>query len=268
VFPFFALALVGYGAAGLLYLAFVGGGLRDRAATLARAALGVGFLAHTADVGARCVAGLHPAASAGEALSFAAWLTAGAYLVLAVRQRLPIVGAFVAPAVIALLLTARLAPAAHAPPVGSMGVLGRIHVSLATAGVALFALAAAVAALYLLQESQLKRRQIGGLGRRGPPLETLDALNRRCVGTGFLLFTVALVTGAAWVARLPRVDGDRWFAYAISVVTWLAFGGLVLARVTAGWRGRRAAWLTLFGFAGAMAVVALYLLRHNVVVGA
>ena len=42
----------------------------------------------------------------------------------------------------------------------------------------------------------------------------------------------------------------------------IAFGILLVARVGAGWRGRRAAWLTLGGFGGAMLVLATYFLRH------
>jgi len=35
----------------------------------------------------------------------------------------------------------------------------------------------------------------------------------------------------------------------------------LLARVGAGWRGKRAAWLTLGGFGGTLSVLLLYILR-------
>jgi ABC-type uncharacterized transport system permease subunit len=46
------------------------------------------------------------------------------------------------------------------------------------------------------------------------------------------------------------------------MATWIAFAGLLLARTTVGWQGRRAAWLTLAGFGGTLAVVVIYVVRH------
>src|SRR5262249_61652053 len=68
-----------YGLSCALYLAFLVAP-RDGLARLARVALVLGLLAHTADIGVRCVHGLHPVATAQEAVSFAAWLLVGAYL--------------------------------------------------------------------------------------------------------------------------------------------------------------------------------------------
>jgi ABC-type uncharacterized transport system permease subunit len=50
----------------------------------------------------------------------------------------------------------------------------------------------------------------------------------------------------------------------VAVASWAGFGALLVARVGAGWRGRRAAWLTLGGFSGALLVLLVYVLRHAV----
>src|SRR5262249_43236107 len=157
-------------------------------------------------------------------------------------RRLVVVGGFVAPVALVLLVLARLTPssgAAVAP--SSLGALGRIHITLSTAGLALFALAAAVAGIYLVSDAPLRPQKLGPLQQRGPALATLDAIGHRCVTVGFPVFTVAIVTGAIWVARLPHL-GMRP-EYSVSIVTWGAFAALLLARTTAGWQGRRAAWL-------------------------
>ena len=101
---------------------------------------------------------------------------------------------------------------------------------------------------------------------RGTPLETLDRLAHRCVSIGFPVFTLAIVTGAIWVARLGLLHGPGTLRpeYLIAVGTWIAFAVLIIARVGAGWRGRRAAWLTLGGFGGTALVVAAYFIRHAV----
>ena len=56
----------------------------------------------------------------------------------------------------------------------------------------------------------------------------------------------------------------HFYVLGIAVGTWIAFAVLIVARVGAGWRGRRAAWLTLGGFGGTALVVAAYFLRHAV----
>jgi len=83
------------------------------------------------------------------------------------------------------------------------------------------------------------------------------------VSIGFPVFTLALVTGAVWIARLGGLAASeaRRPEYLMAVAAWAAFGVLLLARVGAGWRGHRAAWLTLGGFAGLFAVLLLYVLR-------
>jgi ABC-type uncharacterized transport system permease subunit len=145
-----------------------------------------------------------------------------------------------------------------------MGTLGRAHILLATLGVAVFALAAVLALLYLVEDRQLKRKKFEKVMGRGTPLDTLDRLALRCVSVGFPVFTIAIVTGAMWIARLGVLQRPESIRpeYLFAVATWMAFGVLLIARVGAGWRGRRAAWLTLGGFASAMLVVVGYILRH------
>jgi len=66
-----------------------------------------------------------------------------------------------------------------------------------------------------------------------------------------------------WASRIPG-RGSLRAEYLISGFTWLVFALLILGRVTAGWRGRRAAWLTLLGFLATFAVLLLYVGRRAV----
>jgi ABC-type uncharacterized transport system permease subunit len=45
-------------------------------------------------------------------------------------------------------------------------------------------------------------------------------------------------------------------------VTWIFYAVLLIVRQTYGWRGRRAARLTLAGFAAALIVLLIYLVRR------
>lgn len=234
---------------------------RPSAARLGRALLGIGALVQFADIGARCVALQNPVSSTPEAVALVAFLVAAGYLAASFRYRLTAAGAFAVPAALILLVLARVVPAEPGAP--RMGALGRTHVFLATLGVAVFAMAAILALLYLVQERRLKRKQFSGTTAEAP-LALLDRLALRCVSVGFPIFTVALVTGAVWIARLGGIETveARRPEYLFAVAAWVAFGVLLLARVGAGWQGRRAAWLTLGGFGGTLFVLIAYILRY------
>jgi ABC-type transport system involved in cytochrome c biogenesis permease subunit len=114
-------------------------------------------------------------------------------------------------------------------------------------GYAVFAVAFCLSITYLLQERQLKTKRKGDLFRRLPSLETLDELNHRFVTWGFALFTLGLITGSflakeMWGALWSWEPVQIW-----SMVTWLLYAVLLQAR-TVGWRGRKAARLTILCF--------------------
>jgi ABC-type uncharacterized transport system permease subunit len=250
-----------YAIAAAIYLAYLLG-LRRSAETVGRSLLAIGVVLHLADIGVRCAQGTTPIASTPDAMSFVAFLIAAGYLATSFRYRIAAAGAFAVPAALALVVLARLAPAEADVP--RMGPLGQAHILLATLGVAVFALAAVLATLYLFQARQLKRKQLERAVGAGAPLETLDRLALRCVSIGFPVFTLAIVTGAIWIARLGLLQRPEALRpeYLFAFGAWVAFGVLLVARVGAGWRGRRAAWLTLGGFGGTMLVIAAYFLRH------
>jgi ABC-type uncharacterized transport system permease subunit len=257
-----AVSLVAYGVAVVLYLAFHAG-MRSALAAAGRIVLTSGWLIQTVDIGIRCVHLQHPASSTAEAMAFTAWMIVAGYLLASLRYRLEAAGAFAVPGALILLLLARVVPNDEAARSGS---LGNLHIFLATLGVAIFALAAVIEVLYLLQERRLKRRQLDRLRGGGAPLDTLDRLAARCVSVGFPVFTLALVTGAIWVARLGllKTGGAMRPEYLLALGSWVAFGTLLVARAGAGWQGRRAAWLTVGGFSGVLLVVVGYFIRSAV----
>jgi ABC-type uncharacterized transport system permease subunit len=255
------LVIAAYGLASALYLAYHAG-LRDRVARFARWTLVLAIGLQLVDIGAHCLRGQHPLSSTSEAATFVAWLLAIGYLLASLRVRLAAAGAFAVPAALVLVVLARVLP--DAPDLERLGNLAITHVLLSTVGEACFALAAVLAAVYLVRERQLKRKKFARLREDAAPLDTLDRLAARLVSFGFPVFTLAIVTGAVLVARLGllRHAGGVRFEYVLAVVSWLAFGVLLVARAGAGWQGRRAAYLTLGGFAGAMLVLVGYFLRH------
>ena len=256
--PAFWVAAVAYAAATALLFAVLAGGTRLR--TLALALVTVAFVAHGTDIGWRGTQHVHPAETVREALGFLAFIITGGYLLASTRYRLTLGGVVVMPVALVLLVLARLTPAGEAPE--NLSTLGRIHISLATIGVAVFAVASVLSAVYLVEDRALKRKKFGTLAleQGGAPLEPLDRLSHRLVWIGFPIFTVAMILGAVWTARLGESVGR--IEYALAAVTWIAFATLLVARQIYGWRGRRAAILTLEGFACALAVLVIYLIRR------
>ncbi len=257
--PAFWVALMLYGVAALGFLvAFLQS--KPGALRAARAVLVAAFVAHGVDLGWRGVEHVHPAASVREAVGLLAWIIAGGYLAASVRYRLDLAGAVLAPIVLGLLAAARLSPTGT--PQEDLSLLGRVHISLATVGVAVFALASALAAIYLLEERNLKRKKFDAVSFKNPDasLDTLDALSQRLVQAGFPVFTVAVVLGIVWVTQ--RGDSMTRPEYPVAIVTWMTYAALVAVRLGLGWRGRRTAWMSLGGFAAALCVLAIYFLRR------
>ena len=246
-----------YALAGLAYMGFLVGA-PPVVSRIARMSLLAAFLAHFAEIGSRGVAGLHPVSSLSEAIGFLAFLMVGSFLAAQLKRRLDAIGAFVSPAALVLLLVAYLSPDRGDTDTAGLGVLGRVHIGLSIVGVAIFALSSGLAIFYLVQERELKHHKMGRAVKRGAALETLDHLIHRTVQIGFPIFTVAMVSGAIWTAQ--RSQSFR-IEYPIAAIAWSAFAAVLIARHTAGWRGKKAALLTVVGFGAALVVLGIYVAR-------
>jgi ABC-type transport system involved in cytochrome c biogenesis permease subunit len=120
-----------------------------------------------------------------------------------------------------------------------------VHIATVLIGYAALVLASVGAIFYLIQERHLKRKEIALAGYRIPPLATLDQLITQSLNIGFLFTTVGTIAGIVWAF----VDqGTRWVMdpkIAFFLFTWAFFLALIFLRVSAGWRGRRLAWLAV-----------------------
>jgi cytochrome c-type biogenesis protein CcsB len=121
-----------------------------------------------------------------------------------------------------------------------------IHVSAAIISGGVFLLANAIAAAYLYLDSMESKGERTAWAKRLPSLESLDQLSYRLVAFVFPLWTFSVIAGAIWAesawGRYWGWDPKETWAF----ITWVAYAAYLHARVTIGWRGRRAAWLCLF----------------------
>ncbi len=215
-------------------------------------ALALGFAFHTAAILAHFSdTGLLPVTSFGEGLSFFGWMIVGSFLVLGrSEQRVSAIGVVVSP--LATIMTAGalafFVPSAPIPEELRSFWLP-VHVTLAFLGNAVFGIAFAASVIYLFQESRLKSRRGAWLLKRLPSLEQLDRLNHRCLLWGFPLLSLGILTGGVWAANTWGRFWSGELREILSLATWLVYAGLLQFRLTAGLRGRRAATLTIVGFA-------------------
>ena len=121
-----------------------------------------------------------------------------------------------------------------------------IHVSAAIISGGVFLLANCVAAAYLILDRYEQKGVRPIWAQRLPSLEVLDNLSYRLVALVFPLWTFAVIAGAIWAesawGRYWGWDPKETWAF----ITWVAYAAYLHARVTVGWRGRKAAWLCLF----------------------
>jgi ABC-type transport system involved in cytochrome c biogenesis permease subunit len=258
----FGLTLALYALAAALYLLFLGRGA-ERTASWAARALGASVVSHLAFIGTNwAVLGTVPAADIHQALAVMSLLVTLAFLVTARwRQRLRVLGAFITPITLLLFMGAAFRRGVGPVPETVRSALLPIHVGVNVLGLAAFALAFAAALAYLLQERQVRRKNLGALFQRLPALDQLDSLGLRAVLVGFPLLTVGVVTGTIWAVRVHSSAFALTAAQGFALLAWLLFATVLLLRVAAGWRGRKAAIGTALGFLCTMAGLAGYLLR-------
>ncbi len=220
---------------------------RERLFRPALAAFAVGGLIHlVAIVEEGIAAGHFPANGFFESMSFCAFIVTLLFLFVYWRYRAESLGVFIFPLVFVMTLVAALGNpvSAWSSPVARNSWLV-IHVVCVLLGYAALLFTAVAAVVYLFQERELKRKKRHSFNHRLPSLATLDDLISKSLGVGFVFITVGILTGSVWAF----VEfGTRWIAdprIGISFATWGIYLAMVFFRVSAGWRGRKAAILAI-----------------------
>src|SRR5215213_999079 len=212
----------------------------------------VGFILHTGALMADwAIDGHYPLFFLRETLSFFAWALVAVYAIVLYRYRAPAVGAFTMPLISVLTFIALLigSDSANAPATFSATWLFPIHTTLLIFAYAAFFIVFMASVMYLIQERELKLKRFSAIFHRLPSLTSVNELATTAAALGLTLLTLGIVTGMVWSwtrsGQLWHNDPKEIFA----LLTWLLYFVLTVYRSTANWRGRRAAWLGVVGFA-------------------
>ncbi|GAB3960826.1 c-type cytochrome biogenesis protein CcsB [Actinoallomurus acanthiterrae] len=181
-----------------------------------------------------------------SAITFAAVTV---YLVMLWRYKINWLGPFLMVAVVIALGIATIwlydDPGPLRPALHSYWIA--IHVTAAVTATGVFTVAGVATILYLVKARE-KAFKPGGIMDRVPDAETLDRISYRTMMFGFPIWTFAIIAGAIWAdSAWGRYWGwdpkETW-----SFITWVVYAGYLHARATAGWRGRKAAVISLIAF--------------------
>ena len=218
---------------------------------IATAVLGAALVAHVAEL-AVYHGEFHelPLVGLGPSLSVFALLIAAGSLGLATLGRTGPVGLVLVPVAAAVAAIAEIVGVQPSRQVMDFqGPWFVFHVVLAFIGYAGLTVAFAAGLMYLIQFRELKSKRFGAIFRFFPPLDTLDRIGRGAliVGMGFL--TVSLLVGWAWTERFGRPMSPGNPKVVWGILTWLVFAVALAVRAGGGRPARRAALVSVFGFA-------------------
>jgi cytochrome c-type biogenesis protein CcsB len=235
------------------YLAFRSEGLGK----VATGCLLAGVVIETAAIGMRWYEsyqlgiGRAPLTNLYESLVFFAWTVAVLYLILEKKYNIRAVGAFVTPFPFLIMAYASLNPNDIQPLVPALKSNWLIsHVVTCFVGYAAFAVSFGVSFLYLfkVRAERIAAKSPGFILGYVPDSGTLDEIGYKTIAIGFPLLTIGIVTGAfwanvAWGTYWSWDPKETW-----SLIVWFIYAAYLHARITRGWRGARAAVLSIVGF--------------------
>ncbi len=244
----FMVTMVLYFVATMSFLAY----LLRRSEALSNVSLAitaVGFISHTVGLVIRMVevsSTVPPSFS--DALSFFAWIIVLVFVLVEFRHRIHVLGSFMVPLALVSLVSFAALPET-VPTLQPVFKTLWFHVTLSMLGTVGFTVAFVAGVMYLIQDRLLKSKQFNVLYSKLPALDFLDHLNQQSIVLGFPLLTLGIVTGAI-SAEFARGSYVSWNPEQIwALVTWVFYFVVLLGRLTVGWRAKRAAYLTVIGFA-------------------
>lgn len=198
-----------------------------------------------------------PLANLYESLIFFAWSIMILYLLIELRIKDRILGAFVVPVAFLIMAYASIAPGINSgiepliPALQSNWLT--THVLTCFMGYAAFTVAFGCGLLYFWKSIRDEKGCNDlTLNDHLPSLEMLDILIYQSVMIGFVFLAMGIITGSVW-AHYAWGSYWSWDPKEIwSLITWLIYAILIHARYVRGWRGKRMAMLAIIGFASVL----------------
>ncbi|MCL4462157.1 MAG: c-type cytochrome biogenesis protein CcsB [Nitrospirae bacterium] len=248
-----------YLVAGILYFLFLISHKKEMG-QMASTVTFSGWVVNTAALVGRGIADHHaPWSNLYETLFLFSWASILGYMIMEMKYKVRVAGAFVLTLVLFAVGAAKLLPYRYQmveplnPALNSYWL--KIHVFTMFMSYAAFGISASLALIYLLKKRSESRGTTGWILKEFPNTEALDDMTYKAVMVGFPLLTLGVIFGAMWAY-------EAWGGYwswdpkeTWSLITWFVYAAYLHARMTRGLRGAPSAWFSIGGF---VSVVFLY----------
>lgn len=208
----------------------------------------IGLVFHTISLVARTVeASRLPISNQYEFATSFAWSISLFYLIFEKKYRYKILGTFATPIILILIYYAAMQSKDIRPLMPALQSNWLIvHVITAIFSYGAFAVACAISIMYVLRD-HLKDDTF--IRKHMPNLDLLDTMSYRAIAVGFLTLTLVIVTGAIWAekswGRYWQWDPKETWSF----ITWVIYSIYLHVRLNKGWKGKKAAWFSIIGFA-------------------
>ena len=240
-----AVACYLFGALGLGFAAYHGNSHHGRGGRMAAAAIAaIGVCVHTAALVQEHRMEPLAALSLGAVLALVALIIAVTAIIMSLRPRLRGIAAVLLGT--AALLEAAFSEGARQFSIGRPGWELAFHVAMATTAFAFLTIGAILAVGQVLVERRLRSRRPLGWMKILTPIESVESGCFHSIRAGFMVLTLALVTGAFFIENL--FAQHLVHKVVLAIIAWVVFGILLLGRWRFGWRGRKALHWTLAGY--------------------
>ena len=121
-----------------------------------------------------------------------------------------------------------------------------VHILTSLLAYSILGLAALQSILLAIQDFHLRNRSPGGFIRALPPLQTMESLLFQMIGVGFVLLSLALLSGILFLEDI--FAQHLVHKSTLSIAAWVVFALLLWGRWRFGWRSRVAIRWTLWGY--------------------
>lgn len=195
------------------------------------------------------IIGIFPTTNFYEAVSFFSCLIFLSSIIWQIKYKLPSIAIILCPLGLILVILALFTNTGISdPPASLKSYWMPLHCLMAFTGNACLASAFCFSIAYIIQAQSLKQKKIGTIFKRLPSLHRLDSMHYISISIALIFITFGIITGALWSRA---VWGKYWVWEARqtwSLIIWFLIAAIFHLRMVLGFRGRKAALLTVFVF--------------------
>ena len=184
-----------------------------------------------------------------DAFTLLALLLAVALIYFRWTRHLRSLSLFLLPMIVAFLLLGALLSLFSSQTYDYGNIWIRLHIGTIIAGTLCFTLGCVGGIVYLIAHRQLKHTSHRWKGL--PPLASIEKFNQWMINLGFPLLTIAMLTGVLRVVQDPNLFQRTPLLWKITlaILAWLVYAVIAHLPLAPRFRGPRAAWLWIIGFA-------------------